>query len=487
MRSNEKYKHTSQKAWPFLLLISLVWLAFFLLRLGGPPDLRAFDQERPASYVMDVVQNGHWACQRDFQNNISSKPPLYTWLAALTTISLGRISRFSIYFPTALAALITACIIFFAGYRLFGQVDGCMAALFYIVSAPGLKQLCLARTDPLFTMLVALAGVFAYRAWALQKSWTWFWLASAAITLTKGPLGIIIAAGGLSAFFWERKEGNRLPFGGVQLPGIILFLSITLTWFFMAYAACGKPFIDTMISRELVGHAVGGYKDKIPLLGFYKPAFYFLTRFFPWSILSVMGFWRIWRRPAQDPNRRAAERFLFCYFFFGLAVLSLASHHRGDLMFPLVPAASLAAGNMAARRFHFSTARSFLLPAAACAGIALAATGAYYYLFRTDDAYVLATCRLKHDAAQIASLLGRGTRVEYVGTDYTLQFYLNLLQPWITCGEAVRLMAMPDPIIIVARSASQDTIRSYLADMPVYVLFQSKDIVAISNRPPAPI
>jgi len=145
---------------------------FFSAPPGGPPDLRAYDQERPASYIMDVVQNGHWICQRDFQNDISSKPPLYTWLAALTTIPLGRICRFSIYFPNALAVLITAVIIFFAGRRLFGQSTGCIAALFYMISAPGLKQLCLARTDPLFSLLVALTGVLAYRAWILQKVWT---------------------------------------------------------------------------------------------------------------------------------------------------------------------------------------------------------------------------------------------------------------------------------------------------------------------------
>ncbi len=255
MQSDQNTKQTPQKPALSLLFIFIVWLSFFLLRLGGAPDLRAYDQERPASYIMDVVQNGNWVCQRDFQNDISSKPPLYTWLAALNTIPLGRICRFSIYFPNALAVLITAVIIFFAGRRLFGHSAGCIAALFYIVSAPGLKQLCLARTDPLFTLFVTLTGVLGYRAWVLRTGWTWFWLASAVVTLTKGPLGIIIAAGGLLAYFWERKDDNRLPFGGAQLPGIFLFLGITLTWFFLAYAACGKSFIDTMLSRELVGHA----------------------------------------------------------------------------------------------------------------------------------------------------------------------------------------------------------------------------------------
>jgi 4-amino-4-deoxy-L-arabinose transferase-like glycosyltransferase len=327
----------------------------------------------------------------------------------------------------------------------------------------------------------------AYRAWILQKGWTWFWIAAAAVTLTKGPLGIMIAAGGLLACFWERKEGNRLPFGGAQLPGIVLFLSITLTWFFLAYLSCGKPFIDTMLPRELVGHAVGGYKGKIPLIGFYKPSFYFLTRFFPWSILSILGFWRIWQRPSPDPHRRAAERFVFCCFFFGLAVFSLASHHRGDLIFPLLPAASLVAGNVAAQRFHFPTARSFFLPAASFVVIAIIATGAYYYRFRSHDPHIRATCRLRDAAGQIDAILKPGTRIEYVGTDYTLQFYLNTLQPLITAGEAVKLMAMPGQIYIVMRPTCHDAIKASLTDVPVYVLFQSEDIVVISNRPPSQI
>ncbi len=188
---------------------------------------------------------------------------------------------------------------------------------------------------------------------------------------------------------------------------------------------------------------LGGYKDKIPLIGFYKPSFYFLTRFFPWSILSVIGFWRIWQSPSQDLKCRTAERFVFCYFFFGLAVLSLASHHRGDLIFPLLPAASLVAGNVAAQRFHFPTARSFFLPAASFVVIAIIATGAYYYRFGSHDPHIRATCRLRDAAGQIDAILKPGTRIEYVGTDYTLQFYLNTLQPLITAGEAVKLMAMP--------------------------------------------
>jgi len=117
--------------------------------------------------------------------------------------------------------------------------------------------------------------------------------------------------------------------------------------------------------------------------------------------------------------------------------------------------------------------------------IAIIATGAYYYGFRAHDPHVRATCRLRDAAGQIDAILKPGTRVEYVGTDYTLQFYLNTVRPLSTAGEAVRLMALPVPIIIIMSSTYQEAIKMSLAEMPVYLLFQSEDIVVFSNRPPS--
>ena len=83
------------------------------------------------------------------------------------------------------------------------------------------------------------------------------------------------------------------------------------------------------------------------------------------------------------------------------------------------------------------------------------------------------------------SALHPEVRVEYVGTDYTLQFYLNTLQPLITPEEAVRLMFGPEPIYIVMRSTYKDRINAYLADIPFYILLQSEDILVVSNHPPS--
>src|SRR5689334_13300464 len=110
-------------------LIIWVGLLLFAVRLLAPPNLLDNDQERPASYVLDAVQNGHWLCQRDLAGEIASKPPLWTWLASVITLVCGRINLLALYLPGALAAIGTACAIFLLGRKPFGERAALLGAL----------------------------------------------------------------------------------------------------------------------------------------------------------------------------------------------------------------------------------------------------------------------------------------------------------------------------------------------------------------------
>src|ERR1017187_3248324 len=94
--------------WRPVLLIALLAACLFILRAAGPANLTGQDQERPAMYVLDAVNNGNWLCQRDLTGDITSKPPLYTWCCALLTVLCGRINIVCLYLPGALGAFGTA-------------------------------------------------------------------------------------------------------------------------------------------------------------------------------------------------------------------------------------------------------------------------------------------------------------------------------------------------------------------------------------------
>jgi 4-amino-4-deoxy-L-arabinose transferase-like glycosyltransferase len=125
--------------WVPLATITVLAALFFALRLAAPPNLLDQDQERPGTYVLDVVKNGNWLCQRDLNGQITSKPPLYTWLCALTALVRGRVDEFALYLPGALSAWGTAWLILVFGRKHFGQRAAFFAALASMLCTAGLK------------------------------------------------------------------------------------------------------------------------------------------------------------------------------------------------------------------------------------------------------------------------------------------------------------------------------------------------------------
>src|SRR5215471_5069835 len=142
---NEEIEQSCFPRWFHLAAITVLAALLFALRLTAPPNLLDQDQERPGAYVLDVVKNGNWLCQRDLNGEITSKPPLYTWLAAFVALARGRVDEFALYLPGALSAWGTAWLIFAFGRIHFGIRAAFFAALASLLCPAGLKAFGLAR------------------------------------------------------------------------------------------------------------------------------------------------------------------------------------------------------------------------------------------------------------------------------------------------------------------------------------------------------
>jgi 4-amino-4-deoxy-L-arabinose transferase-like glycosyltransferase len=166
-----------------LAAITILAGLLFALRLAAPPNLLDQDQERPGTYVLDVIKNGNWLCQHDLNGDITSKPPLYTWLSALVVLARGRADEFALYLPGALSAWGTAWLIFAFGRNYFGTRASFFAALASLLCTAGLKEFGLARTDGVFAFTVTATALVGFRAWTRANGWTWFWVLAALATL----------------------------------------------------------------------------------------------------------------------------------------------------------------------------------------------------------------------------------------------------------------------------------------------------------------
>lgn len=458
------------------LLLFALWAILCTGRIAGPPDLIDNDQQRPAMYVLDARLNGNWISQRDQTGDVTSKPPLYTWIAAAATYAAGTRSTLALYGPTALFTLGTGlmCAVAISRYR--DMTTALLAGGFWLLSVPAMKYIALARTDPLFALCVAGAALSAFSAAREGRSWVWFYLWAALATLAKGPLGIALGAMGLLGL-WGIGGSRRGPLWQ-HAAGAALLLALAGGWFAAAHAVQGQDLIDKMIGRELVGHAsVAGEGEPFgPQLP--KPTLYFLSRFAPWSLLAFAGLWKAFRRPDPDPRQRALERFLGAWLLGGIVLFSIPQHQRPDHLAPLLPAgamlAALAAGPWAARR-----AKAIGI-ALAVAAVALAAGDAWSRWRRAESDWRVADSIVAKDAARtlLAGFAPHSApRLHFGDAPAAIQFWMGRMQPRLDASEVARVLAAQEPAwavvedpgrvrALLPEGASMHVLREWRATVP---------------------
>lgn len=443
-----------QRPLAWRVLLAALVLALFALRLSGPSNLEADAQDRNVGYVMDVVWEGHWLVQQDIRGRIMSKPPLHTWAAALFA-EIGGINRLTLALPSALAVLAMALLVLEVGRRRYGMLAGGLAGLAVVLAPMMSKHIALVRTDALFALVVAAGAFAAHRAWARGGGWTPFWFWAGLATLIKGPLGLVLAAMGLLAWFWERRSDPATPRpAGTHWAGIAVFLLLTLGWLVPALVSAGEPLVNKLFFEELVGQATGVGKGGFPGRNLPRPTLYFILRFLPFSLFALYALWRIVRHPAAEADARRFERFLFCWIVGGIVLFSLASHHRGDLLLPLWPAAALLAGGEMARLAGRLGGR---LSGAVLAGLTLFFLAGTWWTYHDkaarDSEEVRYTVAAERAARALAASGLDARRIHHLDTPVTLQLGLGTFRVWISEEEALRLADGSEPVLLAVESA----------------------------------
>ncbi len=368
-----------------LVLLALLATALFAIRVTGPSDLMDNDQLKPAHYVHDAVLNGNWIVQRDVSGDIASKPPLQVWLAALVSIPLGRAHWFTLALPSLVGVCMTAyASAWFAGrLRPRDSLAPLVAGMLVLVSMMGTKQVALVRTDALFGGLIALTAMYGYRASRSECSWVFFWIGAALATLTKGPLGLLVPALGLVARPWRDPGGRR---GSIRAhaAGAMCYILLAGGWFALAWMTAGEPFIEKVIGRELVGHAVESGKGAPPVVHAYKTWGYYLWWYAPAAPLALLALLMRDRwLPAPDGDTGEASehtrlvRTLAWWMLGGVVLFSLFPHQRADLLTPVwAPTAAIA--SCALLHALGAACRTRLRVALALAGVGLCVLTAYH-------------------------------------------------------------------------------------------------------------
>jgi hypothetical protein len=468
------------RLWLFSV-VTLIGLAVYFTRVLLPSDLADNHQDAPTAYVLDVVYNGAWVCQRDVNGAIASKPPLFVWFAALASKAFGVVNHLTLSLPSALATFGLAWFVWIAGGAWFGWRAGLFAATAYLLSSFIAKQMLLVRSDGLFSFWVAAAALAAWHAWNRGRGWTWFWLASAAATLTKGPLGLVLASGGLLAAMWERRSGEALPLRGKHGLGIALFLVCAAGWVVLAGFSDGRGVFEKLFVKELYQGAINKGGGHLPLVGFYRPPLYFMSRFAPWSIATLIAAIRIYRTPASDSRIRRFERFLTCWLFAGLVLFSLAAHQRADLLMPLLPPAALLAGREIAGVADRWTPRGAVLAVVTSTVVFLGVYLTYEVGVRNRQDGVTRTALLRELADIVRDRVGPDFPLIHARTSAVLQARLRTCERTVTPERALQFLRGEVPVFVATEGFEP------AAGTSIYVVAQvahgQRQARIVSNHP----
>ena len=215
---------------------------------------------------------------------------------------LFRSAELAYRLPSALAGTFMVLVTCAVGSRMFGPRAGLWAGLALAVAPLVLIESKLATPDATISAFITLA------MWALYELWTgrqsrqlplWaalFWTATAAATLTKGPMAVAVPAATALAVALVGRDWRWL--GKLRWRwGVPLYLALTLPWAVAVHVATGGAVWGEMVGYQFVHRVVAPIESHGAPPGFYLGTL--VATFFPWSALvpaTLVWAWRN-RRP----------------------------------------------------------------------------------------------------------------------------------------------------------------------------------------------
>jgi len=321
--------------WVNIIIFLAVW--FYML---GARTLVPTDEGRYAEMAREMVVTGDWITPRLNAIKYFEKPPLQTWMNALT-FELFGLGEWQARLWTGLSALFGIALVGYTGNRLFNFRVGVTAAVvlassFWWAGMGHVNSLDMGLSG---MMTLALCGLLlAQRDTASpteqRNGMLLCWLGMALATLSKGPMGIILPGGVLFIYTFVARDWRiwqRLHL----VKGLLLYFAVTTPWFVLVSQA-NEEFLHFFFIHEhwerftsKVHHRDGPWYYFIPLL---------VVGIFPWLGLLLQSLWNSAKQlPATfQPGKLLLVWACFIFFFFSISSSKLPSY-----ILPIFPALSL--------------------------------------------------------------------------------------------------------------------------------------------------
>ena len=330
----------------------MVYVQFFF-RLGAI-GLVGPDEPRYAQVAREMAVTGDYVTPHLGGEPWFEKPVLYYWLTALA-YKLHGVDESAARFASVVSAALGVGLAYWLGRAWLGPRGGVLTGL---ILATSVLYFSLARAASMDMLLAAsLTGAWTSLYFILFPSnetglssdlkvgrhpclWHYLFYGFLAIAvLAKGPVGLILVGGSLLAFLiLTRRPGVLRKL--ISVPGLFIFLAISLPWYWLCYRANGAAFIqEFIVQHNLERFATDRYRHS-------QPAWFYLgvlfAGFFPWVFQLVPAAVRLARERVVEYTR---DRCRQIYFGSWVAVpLIFFTFSRAKLpgyILPIAPAVAL--------------------------------------------------------------------------------------------------------------------------------------------------
>lgn len=322
------------------LLLLLCGLLFFYL-LGARP-LWDIDEGMHAVTSKQMVSSGDWVTPYFNDQKFYDKPPLFSWMVALSFVLLG-FTEFAARLPAALLG--TGCVLltYLAGRRLFsaraaflGSVILASSTLFIIMSRVVVHDIALA----FFVTLALFLFLLGYQT--PRRRQAFFLLGYGAIgvgVIAKGPIGLLIPVMIVGLFLIARRDLRFVKEMRIGW-GVLIVLAVSSPWYILM-AVRNPDYLGYFIWKQNFGNFFSSVESRHP-----EPFYFYLPvifgGFLPWSFfLPAALFGGLRRRLGQNAPQRC---FLLIWVAAVFLFFSIAKSKLPTYVLPLFPAAALLTG-----------------------------------------------------------------------------------------------------------------------------------------------
>lgn len=338
-------------------------------------------EARYGEIARKMLETGNWVTPlHDYGVPFWSKPPLSTWLSAIS-IQMFGVNEFAARLPSLLLSIA----VLFLVYQWLRQHSGQVRQLTLVILATSLlfcASAGIVMTDLSLLLATTVAMISFWQAMQpdAKRHWGYLFFACLALgMLAKGPIVFVLT--GLPTACWvlvNRQWSNlwqRLPW----LTGSLLTLALAGPWYWLAEVRTPGFLHYFILGEHIDRFLVSGWKGDMFGNPHAKPLGsiwgLYLGGFMPWPLLAAWLAFRHkqslnWRAPLGNPWLN----YLLCWALLPVLFFTFAHNILSPYVLPAMPAGAIL---LAEFILHFNKQRgqfnqrniillSLLTPALAC-------------------------------------------------------------------------------------------------------------------------